>query len=635
MARQLFVFFSAIAWIVVKCAAKTVTYDFNVTWVIVNPDGLADRKVIGVNNTWPLPVIEVDKGDRLVVNMYNGLGDRDASIHFHGMFQNGTNEMDGPSYVTQCPIPPGSSFTYNFTIEQNGTYWYVHPSTAANSSLSFSAIFPSSVTPSCSQKYRYHCHTDYCYPDGYRQALIVHDEDAYFTDLYDEEFTVTLSDWYHELVEDIGPDFLSLYNPTGAEPVPDSILFNDTMNTTIDVQPGTTYLMRIVNTSAFAAQYFYIQDHTFEIVEIDGVYTERAEASVLYVAVAQRYSILLTTKNSTDANYAIVTCADQVLFDTITPSLQLNNTNWLSYNADTAYNKPEITLDIINGLPASDAFTLVPYDRTPLLPDPDYQTNLEVVMQNLADGKGYAFFNNITSTKPKVPTLYTVLSSGDLASTAEIYGEYTNAFVLKHNDVVEVVINNADTGSHPFHLHGHNFQVIARYPAFGDQFYEYCDADSGVTYDTNNHTAFPEYPARRDVLVIPPQGYFVIRFVADNPGVWFFHCHIDWHLSQGLASVFIEASDLIQEKITVPANHYAACAAAGVATEDNAAGNTEDYTNLSGQNVQPAWIPYGSFTPKGIVAMTFSVVSAIVGIISLNIYGMSGSMYIKKKGSSI
>ncbi|PQE09581.1 Iron transport multicopper oxidase FET3 protein [Rutstroemia sp. NJR-2017a WRK4] len=512
-------------------------------FVVVNPDGLADRKVIGVNNTWPLPVIEVDKGDRLVVNMYNLLGDRDASIHFHGMFQNGTSEMDGPSYVTQCPIPPGSSFTYNFTVEQNGTYWY-------------------------------HCHTNNCYLDGYRQALIVHDEDAYFTDLYDEEFTVTLSDWYHELVEDIAPDFLSLYNPIGAEPVPDSFLFNDTMNTTIDVQPGTTYLMRIINTGAFAAQYFYIQDHTFEIVEIDGVYTERAEAT---------------------------------------------------------YNKPEITLDIINTLLAFDDFTLTPYDHTPLLPSPDHQIALEVIMQNLADGKGYAFFNNITYTRPKVPTLYTVLSSGDLASTATIYGEYTNPFVLKHNDVVEVIINNADTGSHPFHLHGHNFQVVARYPAFRDKIYAYSDSDAGVTYDADNHTAFPAYPARRDVLVIPPQGYFVIRFVADNPGVWLFHCHIDWHLSQGLAAVFIEAPELIQERITVPADHYAVCAATGVATEGNAAGNTEDYMDLKGQNVQVGWIPYGSFTTKRVVAMAFSVLSAVVGIVSLSVYGMSGSGYVKKK----
>jgi FtsP/CotA-like multicopper oxidase with cupredoxin domain len=105
-------------------AAKDVVYDFNVTWVTANPDGLADRKVVGINGQWPLPVIEVDKGDQLIVNMYNGLGDKSTSIHFHGMFQNGTNDMDGASMVTQCPIPPGSSFTYNFTVNQNGTYWY-------------------------------------------------------------------------------------------------------------------------------------------------------------------------------------------------------------------------------------------------------------------------------------------------------------------------------------------------------------------------------------------------------------------------------------------------------------------------------------------------------------------------------
>lgn len=84
--------------------AKTVQYDFNVTWVTANPDGLADREVVGINGQWPLPVIEVDKGDQLVVNVYNGLGDKNTSIHFHGMYQNGTNYMDGPSMVTQLSL---------------------------------------------------------------------------------------------------------------------------------------------------------------------------------------------------------------------------------------------------------------------------------------------------------------------------------------------------------------------------------------------------------------------------------------------------------------------------------------------------------------------------------------------------
>jgi hypothetical protein len=38
-------------------------------------------------------------------------------------------------------------------------------------------------------------------------------------------------------------------------------------------------------------------------------------------------------------------------------------------------------------------------------------------------------------------------------------------------------------------------------------------------------------PSRRDTITIPPTGNVVLRWRADNPGAWFFHCHIDWHLS--------------------------------------------------------------------------------------------------------
>ncbi|KAJ6033085.1 uncharacterized protein N7446_008619 [Penicillium canescens] len=581
-----------------SCQAKTVTLDFNVTWVNANPDGLAERKVVGINGQWPLPVIEVDKGDQLIVNTYNGLGDRSTSIHWHGMFQNGTNNMDGASMVTQCPIPPGSSYTYNLTVNQNGTYWY-------------------------------HCHTDACYPDGYRQALIVHDNSSYFNDMYDEEFTITLSDWYHELVEDIMPSFINLANPTGAEPIPQAFLFNDTMNSSISVDPGKTYLFRLVNIGAFVAQYFYIEDHTFRIVEIDGVYTEPTEADMLYIAVAQRYSILVTTKNSTEKNYPIVTVVDSVLLDTITPDLKLNQTNWLEYNSAASHPQAVMTVDVASDLNPYDDFTLVPYDKKPLLPEADLTIDLTVIMANLGNGAGYAFFNNISYTKPKVPTLYSVLSSGNLSTNAEVYGEYTHPIVLGHNQVVDIVLNNGDTGSHPFHLHGHQFQVIERFPSYGEHFYDYAESDP-VTYDPSNHAAFPDYPARRDTLVLPPQGYFVVRFVADNPGVWFFHCHIDWHLSQGLGMTLIEAPEQIQERMSIPEHQYEVCDAAGVKYEGNAAGNTEDYLDLTGQNKQVPWLPAG-FTAKGIVAMVFSCVSAFLGMAFISVYGMSGVQQSKKQ----
>lgn len=51
--------------------AATVTYDWNIDWVMRNPDGLALRPVIGINGEWPLPMLNITKGDRVVVNMHN------------------------------------------------------------------------------------------------------------------------------------------------------------------------------------------------------------------------------------------------------------------------------------------------------------------------------------------------------------------------------------------------------------------------------------------------------------------------------------------------------------------------------------------------------------------------------------
>ena len=98
--------------------AATVTYDWNVTWVTASPDGLQERPTIGINGHWPLPVLNFTKGDQVIASVTNQLGNQSTSIHFHGFFQNGTNHMDGPVGVTQCDIPPNSTFVYNFTVRE-------------------------------------------------------------------------------------------------------------------------------------------------------------------------------------------------------------------------------------------------------------------------------------------------------------------------------------------------------------------------------------------------------------------------------------------------------------------------------------------------------------------------------------
>ena len=133
--------------------------------------------------------------------------------------------------------------------------------------------------------YWYHSHNDGMYPDGLRGPLIIHDPENPYKDEIDEELVLTLSDWYHDLMPGLISKFISVSNPTGAEPVPDAALMNDTQNLKINVQPGKTYMIRMINMAAFAAQYVWFQNHTMRIIEVDGVYTEPAEAEMIYITV--------------------------------------------------------------------------------------------------------------------------------------------------------------------------------------------------------------------------------------------------------------------------------------------------------------------------------------------------------------
>ena len=92
------------------------SYTWNIGWVERNPDTLQTRPVIGINGQWPLPTLNVDIGETVTIQLVNQLGNQTTSLHFHGIFQNGTNEMDGPVGLVQCPIGPGETFTQTFTV---------------------------------------------------------------------------------------------------------------------------------------------------------------------------------------------------------------------------------------------------------------------------------------------------------------------------------------------------------------------------------------------------------------------------------------------------------------------------------------------------------------------------------------
>lgn len=175
------------------------------------------------------------------------------------------------------------------------------------------------------------------------------------------------------------------------------------------------------------------------------------------------------------------------------------------------------------------------------------------------------------------------MSTGDSAANPAVYGEYVHPFVLEKGEVVEIIVNNDDGGKHPFHLHGHAFQAVWRSEEEGGFF------DASVTTDAD----FPKIPMRRDTFVVLPNGNIVLRFRADNPGVWLFHCHIEWHVSSGLIATMVEAPLDLQKTLKIPDAHIDACKAAGTPYQGNAAGNTKDFLDLTGQNAPPPPLPAG------------------------------------------
>lgn len=89
-------------------------------------------------------------------------------------------------------------------------------------------------------------------------------------------------------------------------------------------------------------------------------------------------------------------------------------------------------------------------------------------------------------------------------------------------------------------------------------------------------------------------------------GVWLFHCHIEWHVISGLIATFVEDPLSLQKTIEIPKDHLDACAAADMPSKGNAAANTEDFLDLTGQNKPAKSLPSGLVKPPFMLIVLFT-----------------------------
>lgn len=178
--------------------------------------------------------------------------------------------------------------------------------------------------------------------------------------------------------------------------------------------------------------------------------------------------------------------------------------------------------------------------------------------------------------------MYSAATLGEANSDPIVYGE-VQPFIVKYGDIVEIVVNNLDGAIHPFHLHGHQFQVLDR-PHSGAG--KWSGGDGGAN----------PVPPKRDVVTVNANSFAVLRFVANNPGVFLFHCHIEWHVEMGLTATLIEAPEKLHN-YPIPQDQIDSCKSQGVPVSGNAAGNTANPRDTTGFNTVPPTTYYGAQYP--------------------------------------
>nr|BAU94254.1 laccase [Pholiota microspora] len=404
-----------------------------------------------------------------------------------------TNSEDGPAFVNQCPIAPGHSYTYDIPLNgQAGTFWY-------------------------------HSHLSSQYVDGLRGALVVYDPVDPHLALYDVDdasTVITLADWYHNAA----PGMEEIFLQGNDEPIPDSGLINgigrfvggpQVVRARVNVEQGKRYRFRVVNISAYAAFRFSIEGHDLTIIEVDGISHVPHTVGGFDIFVAQRYSVVLNA-NKPVANYwirgpmTLQHSSDNKNLDTDDVYAVLHYagapdaepTTKADVGVQNLLQEFQLAALINPGAPGGNA----PADRSI-----DLNFGMDV-----KSGRLMWEINDISYLPPDLPTLLNIIANGFTSEANFTTTEHT--FVIDRNEVIELVIHGSPNGhTHPFHLHGHAFDIV--------------QSMQGPANFKN--------PPRRDVVGVGGSTV-IIRFQADNPGPWFFHCHIDWHLEAGLAVVFAE-----------------------------------------------------------------------------------------------
>ncbi|KAJ1540473.1 hypothetical protein HK405_011310 [Cladochytrium tenue] len=330
--------------------------------------------------------------------------------------------------------------------------------------------------------------------------------------------------WYHE-------DAFYLFSiNTGAPPTAENGLINGTnkydgsgsyFSTTIE--PGYRYKLRIINSRAYAHMKFMIDDHTMKVVAADLVPFEPYNASYVDIGLEQRYDVIITMNQTAD-NYWIraipqVTCTNNANYAYMLGILRYSSAS--NTSADPTSSGYTYTDACDN-----ETMSLTPYLSKVVGSTSTASRTLPVALSPASGSTAQHWKMNGTN-------MIADWADPSLLMIEKKNSSYPSSFnVVSINGTADdwayFVIEATNAVEHPMHIHGHDFWVLAR---------------GTGTFSGSLSTYAGTNTPRRDVVMLPASGYLVVAFPIDNPGAWLIHCHIAFHVSEGLSLQFVERYD--------------------------------------------------------------------------------------------
>ncbi|KAI4129000.1 MAG: hypothetical protein LQ338_002467 [Usnochroma carphineum] len=503
------------------------SYDFTVARGTVAPDGY-EKETLLINGQYPGPLIEANWGDTIQVTVHNQITNppEGTTLHWHGQKQQNSEAYDGVPSVSMCPIAPGSSYTYSFQANPYGSSWY-------------------------------HSHYSSQYAGGLWGPMVIHGPR---TAVYDVDLgPVTINDYFHRPYFEILEDVVGVIgnDPAKVRPASDNNLINGKMNfdcststtsnkctnnagvSKFQFTSGKTHLLRIINTGTQAIQKFSIDNHMMTVIANDFVPVKPYNATVVTVAVGQRTDVLVkATGKPTDivwmrSNIAQGQCTEPANQPLALASIYYEHANTTGVPSANSTAQVDTTDPCSNDDLAEQTPSM---SRTPTAPAKTINMNVDFLVN--ATGHLVWTINNQTFRGDYNSPLLLLAKGGN--TSYPTHPEW-NVYNVGTSSSVRVIIKNSTPTSHPWHFHGHEVFILA--------------AGTG-TWDGT--IVNPSNPARRDVQLLPANGYLVLQWNSDNAGVWPFHCHIAWHLSGGLYANILENPAGIKD-LPIPSTSYQVC----------------------------------------------------------------------------